>query len=137
MQQLLEPLQGLTPLEGRLEPEGVVLLAPAVGEALSLSHRGKQLGVQGFVPEPAVERFGKAVLPRGTRLDVGRGCAAAPAHPDGQTEAAVLVNHVRELESAGRARFCWRGVGRCRPSSRQSRCTRLWFTVQSSLRSRR
>jgi len=29
------------------------------------------------------------------------------------------------------------GVGRCRPSSRQSRCTRLWFTVQPSRRSRR
>ena len=55
MQQLLEPLQGRTPLEGQMEPEGVGLLAPAVGEALSLSHRGEQLGVQEFVPEAAVE----------------------------------------------------------------------------------
>jgi hypothetical protein len=29
------------------------------------------------------------------------------------------------------------GLGRCRPSSRQSRCTRLWFTVQPSLLSSR
>jgi len=138
----LSCLQGRTPLEGRIGPEGVVLPAPAVGQALSLGHRGEQLGVEEFVPEPAVEGFGKAVLPRGTRLDVGRGGAAAlapapervsnelgavvaaderrrrveagellqhrhhvlglaaPAHPDGQAQAAVLVDHVQELEPA-------------------------------------
>ncbi len=44
-------------------PEGVVLLAPAIGEALGLSHRGEQLGVEEFILEPAIERLGKAVLP--------------------------------------------------------------------------
>ena len=43
-------------------PEGVVLPAPAIGQALGLSHRGEQLGVEEFVPEPAVERLGIAVL---------------------------------------------------------------------------
>ena len=60
-------------------PEGVVLPAPAIGQALGLSHRGEQLGVEEFIPEPAVERFSKAVLPRGAWLDVGGGCAAALA----------------------------------------------------------
>ena len=45
-------------------PEGVVLPAPAIGQALGPSHRGEQLGVEEFVPEPAVERLGIAVLPR-------------------------------------------------------------------------
>ncbi len=46
-------------------PEVVVLPAPAVGQALSLSHRGEQeqLSVEELIPEPAVERLGKAVLP--------------------------------------------------------------------------
>lgn len=121
-------------------PEGVVLQAPAVGQALSLGHRGEKLGVQEFIPESTVERFGKTVLPRGSWLDVGGGGAAglapalegvgeelgavvgpdvsrrrieaheflqyghhvlglaAPAHPDIQTEAAVLVDHVHELQ---------------------------------------
>ena len=45
-------------------PEGVVLPGPAIGQALGLSHRGEQLGVEEFIPEPAVERLGIAVLPR-------------------------------------------------------------------------
>jgi hypothetical protein len=62
-------------------PEGVALPAPAVGQALGLSHRGEQLGVEEFVSEPAVERLCKAVLPRGSWLDIGGGGAAglAPA----------------------------------------------------------
>ena len=36
-------------------PEGVVLPAPAIGQALALSHRGKQFGVEELVCEPAVE----------------------------------------------------------------------------------
>jgi hypothetical protein len=44
-------------MEGRMGPEGVVLPAPAVGQAMSLSHRDEQLGVQEFIPEPTVERF--------------------------------------------------------------------------------
>jgi hypothetical protein len=36
-------------------PEGVVLPAPAVGQALSHSHRGKQFSVEELIPEPAVE----------------------------------------------------------------------------------
>jgi hypothetical protein len=51
----LSCLQGRTPLEGRMGPEGVVLPAPAIGQAVSLSHRGEQLGVQELIPEPAVE----------------------------------------------------------------------------------
>ena len=36
--------------------EGTVsLLWPAIGQALGLSHRGEQLGVEEFVSEPAVE----------------------------------------------------------------------------------
>lgn len=50
-------------------PEGVVLLAPAVGQALGLGHDDEQLGVEEFVPEPAVERFSKTILPRGTWLN--------------------------------------------------------------------
>ena len=50
--------------------EDVVLLAPAISQGLHLSHRGKQLGVQEFIPEPAVDGFGKALLPRGTWLVV-------------------------------------------------------------------
>ena len=60
-------------------PEVVVLPAPAVGQSLSLSHRGKQLGVEEFIPEPAVERLGKAVLPRCSWFDVGGASAAALA----------------------------------------------------------
>ena len=52
-------------------PEGVVLPAPAIGQALGFRHRGEQLGVEEFIPEPAVERLGKAVLPRCSWFDVG------------------------------------------------------------------
>ena len=64
-----------------MRPEGVVLPPPAIGQALGLSHRGEQLGVQKLIPKPAVERLCKAVLPRGPWLDVGRGGTAvlAPA----------------------------------------------------------
>jgi len=60
-----------------MRPEGVVLSAPAVGQALGFRHRGKHLGVEEFIPEPAVERLGKAVLPRCSLL--GAGCASAAA----------------------------------------------------------
>ncbi len=46
-------------------PEDVVLQAPAIGQALGLSHRGEQLGVEEFIPDAAVERLGKPVLPWG------------------------------------------------------------------------
>ncbi len=41
----------------------------------------KQLGVEELIPEPAVERLRKAVLPRGSGLDVrhGGGARLAPA----------------------------------------------------------
>ena len=61
-------------------PEVVVLPAPAIGQALGLSHRGEQLSVEEFIPEPAVEGFSKAVLPRGAWLDVS-GCGAAVLAP--------------------------------------------------------
>jgi len=52
--------RGHTPLEGMM----IVLTAPAIGQALGLGDGGKQPCVQKLVPEPAVERLGKAVLPR-------------------------------------------------------------------------
>ena len=58
-------------------PEGVVLPAPAIGQALSLSHPGEQLSVEQLIPEPADERLGKAVLSRRAWLDLGSGGAAA------------------------------------------------------------
>ena len=36
-------------------PEVVVLPAPAIGQALGLSHRGEQLGVEEFIPESAID----------------------------------------------------------------------------------
>jgi len=57
-------------------PEVVVLQAPSVGQALGLSHRAEQLGVEELVSESAVKGLSKAVLPRGTWLDVN-GCGAA------------------------------------------------------------
>ena len=39
---------------GLIGPQGVVLPAPAISQGLCLSHRGKQHGVQEFIPEPAV-----------------------------------------------------------------------------------
>ena len=62
-----------------MRTEGVVLPAPTIGQALGLSHRGEQLGIEKLIPEPAVERFGKAVLPRRSWLDLGRSAAAALA----------------------------------------------------------
>ena len=35
-------------------PEVVVLPAPAIGQALGLCHGGEQLGIEEFIPEPAV-----------------------------------------------------------------------------------
>ncbi len=62
-------------------PERVVLPSPAIGEELSLGSRGEQLGVEELIPEPSVERFRKAVLPRGSRLDVGRAGGVAGLAP--------------------------------------------------------
>ena len=66
-----------------MAPEGVVLPAPAIGQALGLSHRGEQLGVEEFVPEPAVERLGIAVLLWRAWLDA-RGCGAAVLAPSSE-----------------------------------------------------
>lgn len=66
-------------LESRMRPKGVVLPATTIGQASGLSHRGEQLDVQELVPIPAIKRFGKAVLPWGAWLDVGRTGAAALA----------------------------------------------------------
>jgi len=52
-------------------PERVVLPAPAISQELSLGSCHEQLGVEELIPEPSVERFRKAVLPWGSRLDVG------------------------------------------------------------------
>jgi len=45
-------------------PERVVLPAPAISQELGPGSCGEQLGVEELIPEPSVERFGKAVLPR-------------------------------------------------------------------------
>jgi len=62
---------GRTHREVRIRPEGVVLPAPAVCQALGLSHRGEQFSVEELIQEPAVERLSKAVLSRGAWPDVG------------------------------------------------------------------
>lgn len=67
-----------------MRPEVVVLPAPTIGQALGLSHRGEQLGIEELIPEPSGERLGKAVLP--------------VTDSDGQAEPALLVDHVQELE---------------------------------------
>ena len=86
-------------------PEGVVLPTPAVGQALSLSHRGKQPGVEELIPEPAVERLGKAVLPWGAWLDVGSGGAAAfaptPQSVGDELGAVVAADECRSWIEAG------------------------------------
>jgi len=53
-------------------PERVVLPAPAIIQELGLGCCAEQLGVEELIPEPSVERFRKAVLPWGSRFDVGR-----------------------------------------------------------------
>jgi len=52
--------------------KGVVLPAPSIGQALGLGYGGEQLSIQELVPESAVERLGKAILPRRSWLDVSR-----------------------------------------------------------------
>ena len=191
-----------------MRPEGVLLPAPAISQGMRFGQGGEQLGDQKLISEPAVERLGKAVLPRRSWLDVGRGGAAvlapaiesvgdefgpvvaadarwgwveageliqhcyhvfglaAPAHPDGQAETSVLVDHIEELEppTIGRgvelevhgpdlvrvlglatphravSQACpllLAGGGPLQPLLGQRRCSRLQFTVQPSSRSRR
>jgi hypothetical protein len=43
-------------------PEVFVLPVLAISQALGLSHRGEQLGLEEYIPEPAIERLGTAVL---------------------------------------------------------------------------
>lgn len=54
-----------------------MLPAPSIGQGLCLGHPGEQLGVEEGVHEPAVQRLGKAVLPRCSWLDLRRGHGAA------------------------------------------------------------
>jgi hypothetical protein len=61
-------------------PEVVVIPVTPVDQALGLSHRGEQLGVEHFIPESAIEDICKAVLPRRAWLDVS-GCGAAVLAP--------------------------------------------------------
>jgi hypothetical protein len=68
-------------MQGRMGPKRVVLPAPAISQELSLGSRGEQLGVEELIPEPTVERFRKAVLPRRSRLDVGRAGGVAGIGP--------------------------------------------------------
>ena len=59
-----------------MRPQVIVLPPPAISQGLGLGHGGEQLGVQDLIPEVTVARLGKAVLPRRSWLDVGRGGAA-------------------------------------------------------------
>ena len=43
-------------------PDVVALPPPAISQAMGLSHGREQLGIEELISEPAVERFGKAVL---------------------------------------------------------------------------
>ncbi len=86
-------------------PERVVLPAPAVGQALGFRHRGKQFGVEEFIPEPAVERLCKAVLPWGSWLDVG-GRGAAVFAPTPQS----MGDELRTVVAANE-RWCWIEAG--------------------------
>jgi len=61
--------------------ERVLLPAPAISQELSLGSCGEQLGVEELIPEPSVERFRKAVLPWGSRFDVGRASGVAGLAP--------------------------------------------------------
>ena len=94
-------------------PEGVVLPAPAIGQALGLSHRGEQLGVEEFVLEPANERLGIAVLPWRAWLDV-RGCGAAVLAPSSER----VGNELRAVIAADERRCCDKSG---RPSARRTR----------------
>jgi hypothetical protein len=67
-------------MEGRVRPKCVVVSTQTTGEQLCLGSSGEQLSVEELAPEPAVERFCKAVLLWGSRLDVGgAGGVAGPA----------------------------------------------------------
>ncbi len=45
-----------------MRPEGVILPAPAIDQAIELSHRGEKFDVEELIPEPAVELFSEPVL---------------------------------------------------------------------------
>ena len=60
---LLEDLQGRMPLERRVRSVGVVLDSMLLSQQLGFLHRGEQLDVQEFIPEPAIERFHEWILP--------------------------------------------------------------------------
>ncbi len=59
------------PLERGVRSVGVVLESVLLSQQLGLLHRGEQLIIQELVPEPAVERFHKGVLPGRSRWNVG------------------------------------------------------------------
>jgi hypothetical protein len=71
----------LQPLEGRVWSERVVLPAPTIGQDLSFWGCGEKLNVEELIPEPVVERLRKAVLPRGSWLDVSRAGGATGLTP--------------------------------------------------------
>ena len=52
-----------------------------MNQDLRLPSCGEQLSVEELIPESAVERLGKAVLPRGSCLDVGRAGGAGGLAP--------------------------------------------------------
>jgi hypothetical protein len=53
----------------------------AIGLELSLRRRGEKLDIEELISGAPVERLGKALLPRGSRLDIGRAGGSAGLAP--------------------------------------------------------
>ena len=81
LQLLVELLPGAFVLEGRMGLHYVVTLASAISQKLSLGARCEQLCVEELITEASIERFCKAVLPWGFRLDVVRAGRVAGLAP--------------------------------------------------------
>ncbi len=85
--------------QGAVRPDGVVVDAPPFDEDLRLAEREEDLGVQQLVAEAGVEALDIAVLPRRSRLDVGRlGTDSCDPGPD------VLGNELGAIIAADKGR---------------------------------
>jgi hypothetical protein len=74
-------------------PEGLVLSAPTISQDLRLGHGREDLRIQEFIPEAAVERFSKTVLPWRAWLDIDR-CRDAAFCPASEV-VGVALGHLR------------------------------------------
>ncbi len=64
-----------------MRSEGVVLPSPALSQDPGLRSRGEQLGVEDLITEPSLATLGNAVLPRGSRIDIGHAGGVAGITP--------------------------------------------------------